>query len=299
MNGMGNNHLLALVFATLLVPGCAMGAQTRLPPPATVQIFPGAVLDPDRAVAVPNRALPDPQSHDRRTTLRPYLIAVALPAVLLLACGLHTPRRPTFRAGPPPGPGAWELAVDAVASHGDVDHAPTTGASLDRALDVFIVFAPSDAAFVRGDLLPALALPDLRVLLIDELELGAPIVSELERGVSSSRFTIAVLSPACFDDPYAMFGVRLASYASLTAVHILPLRLADVPLPPSLEARVMLDFRRPARRASETARLRALLARDCGHAARDGATGYATATLPAPRSPARALTDTRSPAACS
>ena len=41
------------------------------------------------------------------------------------------------------------------------------------ACDLFVVHAATDAEFVRGYLLPALNLPSSRVLLVDDLPLGA------------------------------------------------------------------------------------------------------------------------------
>ena len=75
--------------------------------------------------------------------------------------------------------------------------------------DVFIVYADADASFVRDDLLPELHLPDDRVLLVERLELGAPLVSEIERGVARSRFTLVVLSPDYLRDRWAVFGEQL------------------------------------------------------------------------------------------
>jgi hypothetical protein len=97
------------------------------------------------------------------------------------------------------------------------------------------------------------------VLLVDALAPGALVVSELDRGVSRSRFTVVVLSPAYLEDRWAMLGEQLASYLSVEDVHVIPLRLADCKLPLRLEARVALDFTDRASWESETARLRELL----------------------------------------
>jgi formylglycine-generating enzyme required for sulfatase activity len=125
--------------------------------------------------------------------------------------------------------------------------------------DLFVVHADDDAGFVREYLLPALELPRSRVLLIDELPLGGLVVSEIDRGVSRSRYTIAVLSPAYLDACWGEFGEQLASYLSMKDVRVIPLRLVDCELPCRLEARVALDFTDPDRWIWETARLRSLL----------------------------------------
>jgi len=136
------------------------------------------------------------------------------------------------------------------------------GASQDvaaREFDLFVVHAAADGEFVHGFLLPALNLPPARVLLIDKLTPGPPIVTEIERGVSRSRFTVAVLSPAYLADRWAVFGAQLASYVSIADVHVIPLRLTDGKLPMDLEFRVALDFTDRARWEPEVARLRELL----------------------------------------
>jgi formylglycine-generating enzyme required for sulfatase activity len=125
--------------------------------------------------------------------------------------------------------------------------------------DLFVVHAHADAAFVREYLLPALELPRSRVLLVDELPLGGLIVSEIDRGVSRSRFTVAVLSPAYLEDRWADFGAELASYLRTKDARVIPLRLVDCTLPLRLEARVALDFTDRDRWPWETQRLRDLL----------------------------------------
>ncbi|HWU85953.1 MAG TPA: SUMF1/EgtB/PvdO family nonheme iron enzyme [Kofleriaceae bacterium] len=142
-------------------------------------------------------------------------------------------------------------------------------------LDLFIVHAEADAAFVRGYLLPALELPRDRVLLVDELPLGGLVVSEIDRGVSRSRYTVAVLSPAYLEDRWADFGTELASHVSRRDPRLVPLQLLDCELPVRIDARVALDFRDKDRWAWETARLRDLLRRP--------AAGGAVVPYPDPR----------------
>lgn len=79
--------------------------------------------------------------------------------------------------------------------------------------DLFVVNAAADADFVRRYLLPALNVPLSRVLLLDELPLGA------------------VLSPAYLADHWAVFGEQLASYVSVDDTHVIPLRLTECRLP--------------------------------------------------------------------
>ena len=132
-------------------------------------------------------------------------------------------------------------------------------ADAEYAFDLFVIFAAEDADFVRGYLLPALDLPPSRVQLIDDLPPGATIVSEIDRRISHSRFTIAVLSPAYLQDRWTAFGEQLASHLSAGEARVIPLRLIDCQLPLRLEARVALDFTEPVRWEPEVARLRDLL----------------------------------------
>jgi TIR domain len=130
---------------------------------------------------------------------------------------------------------------------------------LTPSFDLFIIYAAADAIFVHEHLLPSLDAAGLRVLLVDELIPGAPIAVELDRGVTSSRFTIIVLSPAYFEDCVALLGEQLTSYISAQTTHLIPLRLVECRLPLRLEARVALDFTNRSNWAFETSRLCSVL----------------------------------------
>ena len=138
-------------------------------------------------------------------------------------------------------------------------HSPDALSAVALDFDLFVIHAAADAAFVREHLLPTLALPADRVLLVDELPLGGLVASEIDRGVSRSRYTVVVLSPAYLEDRWADFGAELATHLSLRDARVIPLRLVDCELPVRLEARVALDFTDTHRWAWETARLRDLL----------------------------------------
>jgi len=130
--------------------------------------------------------------------------------------------------------------------------------------DLFVVYAASDADFVRGYLLPALNLPPRRVLLVDDLTPGALVVSEIAHGVVRSRCTVAVLSPAYLADRWAVFGEQLASYVSIEGprvggAQVIPLHLVDCQLPLQLRTRVGLDFTDRAGWELQAARLRTML----------------------------------------
>jgi WD40 repeat protein len=130
--------------------------------------------------------------------------------------------------------------------------------------DLFVIHAAADEWFVQGYLLAKLSLAPHRVLLPRTLELGQSIISEIERGVRSSRTTIVVLSYAYVADHWAVLGERIAQYASLARDHhavLLPLLREDCELPAHIRMQVALDFRDPGRDAwgDEIERLRAHL----------------------------------------
>jgi hypothetical protein len=122
--------------------------------------------------------------------------------------------------------------------------------------ELFIVHAAADGPFVHGQLLPALGIAADRVLLSSELRLGAPIATEIERGVQSSRLTIAVLTPAYMADRWAVLGEQLASHACSVEGRLIPLLRTDCELPLRLDFLVALDFRNPDQWPAEVKRLR-------------------------------------------
>jgi hypothetical protein len=126
--------------------------------------------------------------------------------------------------------------------------------------ELFIVHADADAAFVYGNLLPALGIAAESVLLSSALQIGVPIASEIERGVQKSRLTVVVLTPAYMTDRWAVFGEQLAGHVSGAAGRLVPLLRADCDVPLRLDFLVALDFRDPDRWPAESKRLRDRLA---------------------------------------
>lgn len=147
-------------------------------------------------------------------------------------------------------------------------HVPAESALQDAtnafAYDAFVVYASADEWFVQGYLLPKLGLSPQRVLVPRALKLGQFIISEIERGVQSSRVTIVVLSSAYLGDHWAVFGEQITAFVSVAKDGhgaLLPLLLEDCELPPHIQALVKLDFRDPTRDRwdAEAERLRRFL----------------------------------------
>ena len=63
------------------------------------------------------------------------------------------------------------------------------------AYDVFVSHAPQDADWVRTALVPAFEQAGIRVRTPEHFALGLPRIVEAERGVSTSRRTLLLLSP--------------------------------------------------------------------------------------------------------
>ncbi len=77
----------------------------------------------------------------------------------------------------------------------------------DSRYDVFISYASTDRAWIRGELARRLEASGLRVCVdVRDFELGAPRATELERAILSSRKTVLILTPAYLESEWAEFG---------------------------------------------------------------------------------------------
>ena len=88
-----------------------------------------------------------------------------------------------------------------------------------RTWDAFVSYCqddPDDRAWVRKVLVPYLEGLGL-VLCLErrDLRLGAPRLQEVERAVTRSRYTIAVLTPAYLAGPYDELEARIASHVAI------------------------------------------------------------------------------------
>src|SRR5436309_9198107 len=113
--------------------------------------------------------------------------------------------------------------------------------------DLFIAHADSDRAWVDGFLKPALGVEPGRLITPPDFDLTATVPAEFERAVTSSRFTLLVLSPAFLADEWARFGEQLVSFASVETgrARFLAVDRQACDLPLSLRFRVRLDFTQP------------------------------------------------------
>jgi len=109
--------------------------------------------------------------------------------------------------------------------------------------DLFVVHAEADRAWVDGYLKHALGLDPGRVMTPRDFRLGASVIGEFERGVTSSRFTLLVLSPAFLADRWAECGEGLVSFSSVDEGRnrLLALTLHECQAPLRLRFRESLD----------------------------------------------------------
>ena len=124
--------------------------------------------------------------------------------------------------------------------------------------DLFISYAEADRAWVDGYLRPALGLDPARVLTPRDFRLGESVAAEFERGVTSSRFTLLVLSPAFLADRWAEFGEGLVTFSAVDEGRnrLLALTLHACQAPLRLRFRESLDCTDWTRWDEEAARLR-------------------------------------------
>jgi hypothetical protein len=129
--------------------------------------------------------------------------------------------------------------------------------------ELFVAYADEDREWVLGFLLAEIGLDPSCVVTPDDFRPGAVLVEELERAVTTARYTVMVLTPAFGTSPLMALAELLASHDSLRrdSDRLVPLLLKPFDLPLHLDFRVRLDCTDPARWPAETARLRELLQR--------------------------------------
>jgi hypothetical protein len=126
--------------------------------------------------------------------------------------------------------------------------------------ELFVTFAPADRAWVLGFMLPALGLAEDRVITAEQFRPGAPVVDEFERAVTTSRYTVVVVSNAYLADAWSTFGEQLTSFASVGgADRLIPAVLEPCEVPLRVDFRVRLDLVDESRWEEQLARLRGLL----------------------------------------
>src|SRR4051812_28208191 len=124
--------------------------------------------------------------------------------------------------------------------------------------DVFISYSSQDKVWVRGELLQKLEAAGLKVFIdFRDFEIGAPSLTEMERGVEKSRKTLLVLSPAYLKSEWTEFEGLMVQTLDPAARQrrLIPLLLERVALPTRIGMLTYVDFSNPDDRALAWTRL--------------------------------------------
>lgn len=122
---------------------------------------------------------------------------------------------------------------------------PTDPATAPFAYDVFISYSAQDKVWVRSTLLPRLEAAGLRVCIdFRDFHLGAPGLTEMERGITTSRKTLLVLTPAYLASNWAEFENLLLQTSDPTnrALRLIPLLKGHLDLPLRIGMLTAVDF---------------------------------------------------------
>ena len=95
---------------------------------------------------------------------------------------------------------------------------PTQGPAESFVYDVFVSYRHQepDKTWVRKTLFPRLGDAGLRACIdFRDFRLGVPLVTEMERAVEQSRYTLAILSPAYLKGNFAAFENVLSQHLGL------------------------------------------------------------------------------------
>lgn len=122
---------------------------------------------------------------------------------------------------------------------------PPTIAAQTFAYDVFISYSSQDKGWVRGELLTLLEAAGLKVFIdFRDFQLGAPSVTEVERGVTTSRKTLLVLTPAYLTSAWTAFeNLMLQTLDPINqSLRLIPLLKARCDLPTRIGFLTYVDF---------------------------------------------------------
>ncbi|MEZ4662817.1 MAG: TIR domain-containing protein [Caldilineaceae bacterium] len=117
------------------------------------------------------------------------------------------------------------------------------------AYDVFLSYSHANNAWVRGELLPQLDAAGLKTFIdFRDFDLGAPSITEMERGVLTSRQTLLVLTPAYIASDWTTFEALMLQTLDPVnrARRLIPLLKERCELPPRIGMLNYVDFTDPA-----------------------------------------------------
>lgn len=117
--------------------------------------------------------------------------------------------------------------------------------------DAFVSYRQQEPvrSWVRNVLVPQLEAAGVRVCVDYRcFQIGEPFVTEMERAVMQSRFTVAVLTPGYFESGFTEFENVLADHLALEeqARRLLMVRREECEAPARLRYRLWLEMRTDA-----------------------------------------------------
>lgn len=119
----------------------------------------------------------------------------------------------------------------------------------DATYDVFISYSSKDKTWVRGELLKRLDEAGLKTFIdFRDFEVGAPSLTEMERGVVQSRKTLLVLTPNYVGSEWTEFETIMVQTLdpAARARRIIPLMKQKCDLPLRIKMLNYVDFSDPA-----------------------------------------------------
>jgi hypothetical protein len=134
--------------------------------------------------------------------------------------------------------------------------------------DIFVSYRwqEPDRAWVRATLIPALQDAGLEVCAdYISFRIGRPVIREMERAVESSRFTLAVMTPAYVQGAFSDLEAVMAQHLSLEEREdrfLVVLREETPQIPLGTRARIWLDMTQDAEFTAAIQRLIAEVADD-------------------------------------
>ncbi|GAB4545145.1 MAG: hypothetical protein OHK0023_02990 [Anaerolineae bacterium] len=122
--------------------------------------------------------------------------------------------------------------------------------------DVFISYAPQDAAWTAERLVAPLKAIGLRVQTDADFPLGAYAVTEVERAIANSSYILLILSPEWLNDRFAAYQGMLSTSAAIEGeARVVPITLRACELPIGFAARIRLDMTQPEQQPAALKRL--------------------------------------------
>lgn len=116
------------------------------------------------------------------------------------------------------------------------------------AYDVFISYSSKDRPWVRQELLPRLEAHGLRACIdYRDFAVGAPILTEIERALLTSRKTLLVMSPAYMQSGWTEFENLLLQTLDPSSQNqrLIPLRKEECEIPLRIRYLIYVDFAAP------------------------------------------------------